>query len=103
MRPSCISIVCLVLFAFCSVDGSDLSQSPDKCCFSFSNTRIPVKQVESYHTTHLLCSGNGVIFITKAQREICTNPTEKWVQRLMKLVDNQNMKQMTEAGSGDSA
>ncbi|XP_056336593.1 uncharacterized protein LOC130247392 [Danio aesculapii] len=103
MRTSCIFIACLVLVACCSVDASDWSQRPDKCCFSFSNARIPVKQVESYHTTTILCSVNGVIFITKAQREICTNPTEKWVQRLMKLVDAQNMKQMTEAGSGDSA
>nr|AAI50343.1 Si:dkeyp-59a8.1 protein [Danio rerio] len=102
MRTSCIFITSLVLVAFCAMARSERSQGPDKCCFSFSNARIPVKQIESYHTTHLQCNMNSVIFITKAQREICTNPTEKWVQRLMKMVDKQNMKQMTEAGSADS-
>ncbi|XP_073789343.1 chemokine (C-C motif) ligand 38, duplicate 1 isoform X2 [Danio rerio] len=103
MRRSCIFIASLVLVAFCSVVGSDWSQGPEKCCFSFTNARIPLKQIESYYTTHLQCNMNAVIFIIRAQREICTNPTEKWVRRLMKMVDNQNMKQMTEAGSVDSA
>ncbi|XP_068071663.1 chemokine (C-C motif) ligand 38, duplicate 1 isoform X1 [Danio rerio] len=84
----------------CNMNGS---QGPEKCCFSFTNARIPLKQIESYYTTHLQCNMNAVIFIIRAQREICTNPTEKWVRRLMKMVDNQNMKQMTEAGSVDSA
>uniref|UniRef100_A0A9J7YH04 C-C motif chemokine n=1 Tax=Cyprinus carpio carpio TaxID=630221 RepID=A0A9J7YH04_CYPCA len=87
MRPYCVFIACLVLFAFCSLAQSEFSQGPDKCCFSFSNVKIPVKQVESYHTTHLECHRTGVIFITKAQREICADPTERWVQRLMNLVD----------------
>ncbi|XP_068071472.1 C-C motif chemokine 38a.3 isoform X2 [Danio rerio] len=78
------------------------SQGPVKCCYSFFNARIPVKEVGGYHATHLQCNINAVIFITKAQREICTNPAEKWVQRLMRLVDVQNMKQMTEGRIGDS-
>uniref|UniRef100_A0A671NQZ2 Chemokine interleukin-8-like domain-containing protein n=1 Tax=Sinocyclocheilus anshuiensis TaxID=1608454 RepID=A0A671NQZ2_9TELE len=63
------------------------SQGPDKCCFSFSNIKIPIKQVESHHTTHLECHRSGIIVITKAQREICVDPTERWVQRLINLVD----------------
>ncbi|XP_016150089.1 C-C motif chemokine 13-like, partial [Sinocyclocheilus grahami] len=67
MRPYCIFIVCLVLFTFCSL--------------------AQIKQVESYHTTHTECHRSGVIFITKAQRGICADPTERWVQRAMNLVD----------------
>ncbi|XP_016403616.1 C-C motif chemokine 2-like, partial [Sinocyclocheilus rhinocerous] len=62
-------------------------QGLDKCCFSFYNAKIPVKQIESYHTTHLECHRTGIIFITKAQREICADPTERWVQMAMNMVD----------------
>uniref|UniRef100_A0A671NYH0 Chemokine interleukin-8-like domain-containing protein n=1 Tax=Sinocyclocheilus anshuiensis TaxID=1608454 RepID=A0A671NYH0_9TELE len=64
------------------------------CCFSFSNIKIPIKQVESHHTTHLECHRSGIIVITKAQREICVDPTERWVQRLINLVDARNMKEI---------
>nr|AAI50346.1 Zgc:171266 protein [Danio rerio] len=100
MRPSCIFIACLVLVAFCSVDGSDFSQNPDKCCFSFSTIKIPVKQVQSYHTAHFQCQKNGIIFVTE-QKEICADPTERWVQRLMNLVDARLVKD-TEASSNGS-
>ncbi|XP_073688532.1 C-C motif chemokine 3-like [Garra rufa] len=103
MRPSCIFIACLMLFAFCSLASSQFSQGPDKCCFSFSNVKIPVKMVESYHTTHFECHRNGVIVITKAQREICVDPTEKWVQRLKNLLNAENVKEMSQSSSGDSA
>uniref|UniRef100_A0A8C2BYQ0 C-C motif chemokine n=1 Tax=Cyprinus carpio TaxID=7962 RepID=A0A8C2BYQ0_CYPCA len=85
MRPYCVFIACLVLFAFCSL--AQINQVPNKCCYSFANVKIPVKQVESYYTTHPECHRTSVIFITKAQREMCTDPTESWVQRLMNLVD----------------
>ncbi|XP_058610931.1 C-C motif chemokine 8-like [Onychostoma macrolepis] len=95
MRSYCIFIVCLVLFTFCSLTQSEFNQFPDKCCFSFSNVKIPVKQVESHHTTHLECHRSGVMFITKAQKEICVDPSERWVQRLINLVDARNMKEMS--------
>ncbi|KAF4099740.1 C-C motif chemokine 3-like [Onychostoma macrolepis] len=102
MRPHCIFIACLVLFAFCSLAQSEFSQGPEKCCFSFSNVKIPVKQVESHHTTHLECHRSGVIVITKAQKEICVDPSERWVQRLINLVGARNMKEMSHSSSGDS-
>ncbi|XP_067239256.1 C-C motif chemokine 8-like [Chanodichthys erythropterus] len=103
MKPYCIFIACLVLFAFCSLARSENSQGPDKCCFSFSNARIPVKQVESYQITHFECHSHGIIFITKAQKEICADWTEKWVQRLKNLVDARTMKEnASEISSGDS-
>ncbi|XDV48308.1 hypothetical protein PO909_017745 [Leuciscus waleckii] len=86
MRPHCIFIACRVLFACCSLDRQ-FSQGPDKCCFSFSSIKILVKQVESHHVTHYECHRDGIIFITKDQREICADPRERWVQRLKNLVD----------------
>uniref|UniRef100_A0A672SFH9 Chemokine interleukin-8-like domain-containing protein n=1 Tax=Sinocyclocheilus grahami TaxID=75366 RepID=A0A672SFH9_SINGR len=85
MRPYCIFIVCLVLFTFCSLAQSECASYflifPWKCLIN------NLKQVESYHTTHTECHRSGVIFITKAQRGICADPTERWVQRAMNLVD----------------
>ncbi|KAK7133776.1 hypothetical protein R3I94_015593 [Phoxinus phoxinus] len=104
MRPHCIFIACLVLFAFCSLARSQFSQGPDKCCFSFSNVKIPVKQVESYHITHLECHRSGIIFITKDHREICADRMVKWVQRLQSLVDERSLKNIvSEISSGDQA
>ncbi|XP_048063396.1 C-C motif chemokine 3-like [Megalobrama amblycephala] len=92
MRPCC-NFICLILFDFCSLAHSEYDQGPDKCCFSFSNVRIPVKQVASYHITHFECHSSGIIFITKAQKEICADPTERWVQRLKNLVDARTIKE----------
>ncbi|KAG1963526.1 C-C motif chemokine 3-like [Pimephales promelas] len=104
MSPHCIFIACLVLFACCSLARSEFSQGPDKCCFSFSNVRIPVKQVVSIHTTHHECHRNGIIVITKDQREICANPIEKWVDRLKKLVDTRTFRNIeSEISSGEKA
>jgi len=47
------------VFFFSSLFLPAVSQGPDKCCFSFSNVRIPVKQVVSIHTTHLECHRSG--------------------------------------------
>uniref|UniRef100_A0A8C2BYE1 Chemokine interleukin-8-like domain-containing protein n=1 Tax=Cyprinus carpio TaxID=7962 RepID=A0A8C2BYE1_CYPCA len=85
MRPYCIFITCLVLFTFCSLTQSEFSQGPDKCCFSYTNVQIPVKQIVSYHITRPECHKCGIIIITKNQREICADPTERWVKRLMNL------------------
>ncbi|XDV41465.1 hypothetical protein PO909_010336 [Leuciscus waleckii] len=103
MRPYCIFIACLVLFACCSL-AQQFSQGPDKCCFSFSNVRIPVKQVVSIHTTHLECSRTGIIIVTKNHGEICADPMEKWVHRLRNLMDARTLKDVvSEISSGERA
>nr|XP_055042131.1 C-C motif chemokine 13-like [Misgurnus anguillicaudatus] len=93
MRLHCIFVACFVLFALCSLANSEAAQGPDKCCFSFSNVRIPVKQVAAYHITHLECRGRGIIFVTNVGKEICTDLNEKWVQRLKNMVDARNLKE----------
>uniref|UniRef100_A0A673FR96 C-C motif chemokine n=1 Tax=Sinocyclocheilus rhinocerous TaxID=307959 RepID=A0A673FR96_9TELE len=85
----------LITLHFSSVFFPIVIQGLDKCCFSFYNAKIPVKQIESYHTTHLECHRTGIIFITKAQREICADPTERWVQMAMNMVDLRNIRNYT--------
>ncbi|TRY98119.1 hypothetical protein DNTS_028481 [Danionella cerebrum] len=98
MKLIIIFLGCLVL---CTQHLMAWTQSPDKCCFSFSNVRIPLKQVESYHTTHLQCNTKGIIFTTKTKGEVCANPSEKWVERLQKLLVEQNIRDMKLSSSGD--
>nr|XP_055041577.1 C-C motif chemokine 3-like [Misgurnus anguillicaudatus] len=88
MRIHCIFIACLALFALCSlVASTQNAQGPDKCCFSFTNVRIPVKQVVGYHTTHFECHMSGIIFIMKSGNEICADLNERWVQKLKSRVN----------------
>ncbi|XP_073789664.1 C-C motif chemokine 24-like [Danio rerio] len=96
MRSFCIFIILLALVALCS------AVSQIECCFSFSTVRIPVNQVQSYQTTHFECHKKGIVFITKIQKEICTDPTEEWVQRLMGLVDARYILQTTKSGLVDT-
>ncbi|XP_056336594.1 C-C motif chemokine 13-like [Danio aesculapii] len=85
MRPSCIFIICLVFFAFCSL--AQRFNFNGKCCYSFSNLKIRANLVESYQATDFHCARNAIIFVTDRQKEICADPADEWVQRLMKLVD----------------
>nr|XP_055042132.1 C-C motif chemokine 14-like [Misgurnus anguillicaudatus] len=99
MKLHCIFIACFVLFALCSLASSQNSQGPNKCCFSYSNVRIPLKAVNGYFTTHLECHRSGIVFITKAGNEICTNFNERWVQRLKNMVDARNLKETSDDSS----
>ncbi|XP_065111807.1 C-C motif chemokine 14-like [Paramisgurnus dabryanus] len=101
MRIHCIFIACLALFALCTLALDPNPQDPGKCCFFYSNMRIPVKQVDSYQTTFSGCTKEGIIFFMKSGIEICVNPNDRWVQRLKKLVDARALKDI-EVSSGDS-
>ncbi|XP_073672439.1 C-C motif chemokine 3-like 1 [Paramisgurnus dabryanus] len=95
-------VACFVLFAISSLTSSVAPQGPDKCCFSFSNVRIPVKQIVGYHITHDQCHKDGIFFIMKSGNEICADLNERWVQRLKKLVDARDLIDMIEVRSGET-
>ncbi|XP_055041572.2 C-C motif chemokine 13-like isoform X1 [Misgurnus anguillicaudatus] len=102
MRIHCIFIACLALFALYSVANSEYANGPDKCCFSYSNMRIPVKQIVGYQTTVPACINKGIIFFMQSGNEICADPNERWAKRMKKLVDARTPTNMTEVSSGDS-
>nr|XP_055041575.1 C-C motif chemokine 3-like [Misgurnus anguillicaudatus] len=101
MRIHCIFIACLALFALCTLASSQRAKGPDKCCFSYSNIRIPLNLVVGHQTTVFGCPNEGIIFFMKEGKEICGNPNERWVQRLKKLVDARTLTDI-EVSSGDS-
>ncbi|XP_065111805.2 C-C motif chemokine 3-like [Paramisgurnus dabryanus] len=87
MRLHCIFIACTVVFALSCSQAQSNAQRPNKCCFSYSNLRIPVKQVVGYYSTNFECPRSGIIFFWKSGKEICADPNERWVQKLKNLVD----------------
>ncbi|XP_036925787.1 regakine-1-like [Sturnira hondurensis] len=59
------------------------------CCFSFSLRRIPFRFVKGYYWTTTQCPTPGVVFLTKHGKEICTNPSDDWVQQYIEQLDLQ--------------
>ncbi|KAK1795767.1 hypothetical protein P4O66_008832 [Electrophorus voltai] len=88
MKTYCTAVITLLLFAFCSQTLTQQSHKPDKCCFKHIESRIPEAFVKRFEETSPECNNPGVILYTTQQKEICANPDEKWVQRLMRIVQN---------------
>ncbi|KAM9596306.1 LOW QUALITY PROTEIN: C-C motif chemokine 16 [Trichechus inunguis] len=53
------------------------------CCLKYHEKVLPRKLVAGY-TKALSCHLPAIIFITKRNREICANPSDKWVQEYIK-------------------
>ncbi|KAI5932916.1 C-C motif chemokine 16 [Manis javanica] len=57
--------------------------SPSTCCLKYHEKVLPKKLVVGYRKA-LNCYLPAIIFVTKKNREICTNPEDKWVQDYIK-------------------
>ncbi|KAL2082321.1 hypothetical protein ACEWY4_022139 [Coilia grayii] len=67
-----------------SVDATGL----DECCVSYYNEPVPANDIKAYKMTHPSCLIEGVILITKMDKNLCANPHFKQVQDIMDYVDN---------------
>ncbi|XP_004417058.1 PREDICTED: C-C motif chemokine 8 [Odobenus rosmarus divergens] len=91
-------LLCL-LFATTTFSAQVLSQPgsvsiPITCCFNMVKRKVPMQKLESYtRVTNSQCPQEAVIFKTKAFREICADPKQKWVQDNMKHLDQKSQTQ----------
>uniref|UniRef100_A0A4W4HKU6 Chemokine interleukin-8-like domain-containing protein n=1 Tax=Electrophorus electricus TaxID=8005 RepID=A0A4W4HKU6_ELEEL len=84
MKTYCTVVIALLLFAFCSQTLTETSHEPNKCCFSYFKSRIPE------------------LFVRSSKLEICANPTQLWVQKLMNVIKTRMQSvPVTTASSGD--
>ncbi|KAL7872197.1 hypothetical protein SRHO_G00071800 [Serrasalmus rhombeus] len=104
MKPYSIAAIGVLLFAFCSVTVSQNGHMPERCCFkeNYLTSPLPQRRAMRFETTSPSCTDPGIIFHTVAQKQICANPSDKWVKRLMKFLQKQLKSAATESGSGDS-
>ncbi|XP_020818998.2 C-C motif chemokine 13-like [Phascolarctos cinereus] len=90
-----LPMVLLTAYFICQVYGiPDGVYTPEKCCFEYTNKKIPLKLLVSYKKTSSMCAKEAVIFVTKRGLNLCANPKDQWVQHLMKNLDNMKAKTM---------
>ncbi|XP_043084684.1 C-C motif chemokine 4-like isoform X1 [Puntigrus tetrazona] len=100
-----MSVMFLVLFCSVQLASSasiaiDLAQS--KCCFKFSDVKIPVKQVESYFWTSSSCARRAIVFQMKSGKQICVDPDTTWVSGHVDKVDKRTTSTITTTKAQES-
>ncbi|XP_047665967.1 uncharacterized protein LOC113649501, partial [Tachysurus fulvidraco] len=60
---------------------------PDDCCFRFQTRPIPVRVITEYGVTNIRCAKPGVFFTLQNGRQLCADPSFKWVKYNMKRID----------------
>ncbi|XP_070802680.1 C-C motif chemokine 4-like [Pituophis catenifer annectens] len=83
MRASTQTAASLALLVLVLSSSILASYPPLICCFSYSKKMIPRNLVIDFYETEGTCSQPAVVFITQKKRQMCTDPSEQWVQDYM--------------------
>ncbi|XP_076989794.1 C-C motif chemokine 21 [Tamandua tetradactyla] len=90
--PQSLALSLLVLLlALCSPGTQGSDGGAQDCCLTYSKKKIPNHVVRGYRKQDLSlgCSIPAILFSPKkcSQPELCADPKEAWVQRLMQHLD----------------
>ncbi|XP_042677366.1 fractalkine [Centrocercus urophasianus] len=91
MRVASLQILFALRVLFLAAMAGGQPKAPLKCskwCVSFHRA-IDEKLIKSYRMTELQCAKKAIIFTTKKLREICANPDEGWVKKIMRKLDQE--------------
>ncbi|XP_075393750.1 C-C motif chemokine 17 [Tenrec ecaudatus] len=58
-----------------------------ECCMQYIKGTIPFKKLKSWYTTSPDCPRKDIVFKTEQGRDICSNPTEKWVKKAVQYLE----------------
>ncbi|XP_004704934.2 C-C motif chemokine 17 [Echinops telfairi] len=58
-----------------------------ECCTQYFKGTIPFKKLKSWYRTSPDCPRKAIVFKTVQGRDICSNPTEKWVKKGVKYLE----------------
>ncbi|XP_063002486.1 C-C motif chemokine 4-like [Elgaria multicarinata webbii] len=82
-----LALLLLLLLALCASSAPVGSDPPTSCCFTYTLRKLPRNFVTSYYQTSSRCSKPGVVFITRKGRQVCANPTDRWVQEYVNQLE----------------
>ncbi|KAM9000637.1 C-C motif chemokine 3-like [Sarcophilus harrisii] len=84
-----LSILMVMAFNFPKPSATTSSTDPGTCCFNYIQSKIPRTLVIDFYKTNSQCFKPGVVFVTKRNRSICSDPQDAWVQN---YVNDLNLK-----------
>ncbi|XP_041652702.1 C-C motif chemokine 4-like [Cheilinus undulatus] len=90
MKTLCFSLG-LLLLAICCCDAMPeglSSTAPGKCCFKFSERRVPPLFVLNVTKTHSSCEHKAFILETTRGRQICYRQSFEWAQNVYNQLYN---------------
>ncbi|XP_007945221.1 C-C motif chemokine 21 [Orycteropus afer afer] len=103
-QPLALSLLVLVL-ALCNPGTQGSDGGAQDCCLRYSQKPIPSHAVRSYRKQELSlgCPITAILFKPwkRSQLELCADPKEAWVQRLMKRLDKAPAPQKKPQGCGE--
>uniref|UniRef100_A0A8C9FXN1 Chemokine interleukin-8-like domain-containing protein n=1 Tax=Pavo cristatus TaxID=9049 RepID=A0A8C9FXN1_PAVCR len=90
MRVASLQILFALVLCLAAMAGGQ-PKAPLKCskwCGSFHRA-IDERLIKSYRKTEPQCTKEAIIFTTKKLREICANPDEYWVKKIIRKLDQE--------------
>ncbi|MCI4376990.1 hypothetical protein PGIGA_G00198150 [Pangasianodon gigas] len=88
MSSRSLLLVLLVLFYLQFFTTANNAMALYECCFKYQTHPIHARLITGYkETDQRQCPKPGVIFTLKRSRHMCADPSDKWVQDVMKRID----------------